>query len=225
MKIKSDYKKDCFDGILYPSENRKDKVVITLSGSDGGITHAAKMARYFQAHGVPALAVGYFRTRHTPKSLSNIPSEYIDKAVVYLKKQGYDKIAIQGVSKGTEYALLAAANNPQITCIILKAPSWFYGEGLVKGQPSGHSCWQKNGKEIPFTPYKTRKFNIMKEMKKAGEYNLLSINSDKKTVSESVISIEKANGPILIFSTKADNVWPSAESGEKLIERLKANNF
>lgn len=95
----------------------------------------------------------------------------------------------------------------------------------MKGQPSGHSCWQKNGKEIPFTPYKTRKFNIMKEMKKADKYNLLSINSDKKTVSESVISIEKANGPILIFSTKADNVWPSAESGEKLIERLKANNF
>lgn len=35
-----------WDGILYPVESRKDKVVIAMSGSEGGLEHAGKMARY-----------------------------------------------------------------------------------------------------------------------------------------------------------------------------------
>ena len=34
------------DGVLYPVAGRKDKVFIVLSGSEGGLEHAGKLAEY-----------------------------------------------------------------------------------------------------------------------------------------------------------------------------------
>lgn len=45
------------DGVLYPVAGRKDKVVITLSGSEGGLEHAEKLAKYLQDNGIPALVI------------------------------------------------------------------------------------------------------------------------------------------------------------------------
>ena len=63
------------DGVLYPVTGRKDKVVIVLSGSEGGLEHTQKMAKYLQDHAIPALALGYFKTKHSVKNLSKIELE------------------------------------------------------------------------------------------------------------------------------------------------------
>ena len=225
MNIKVDYSEYGFDGILYPARDRRDKAIIIVTGSEGGLGHTKKIASWFQQSGVPALAVGYFSTKHTGKYLESVPIEYIDCAVSYLKQQGYRKIGIQGLSKGTEYAVLAAAENPDISCVILKTPSWFVSEGLSKKQPSECSCWSRGGKEIPYTPYKVREFNLLQYMKETGEFNLLKVNSGKDVTEESVLPVEKISGPVLIFTTEADNVWPSKESGEKLMARLETSGF
>ena len=60
------------DGVLYPVAGRKDKVVIVLSGSEGGLEHAEKLAKCLQEHGIPALALGYFKTKHSVKTLNKI---------------------------------------------------------------------------------------------------------------------------------------------------------
>lgn len=41
------------DAVLFPASGRKDKVVITLSSSEGGLEHAEKLARYLLEHGHP----------------------------------------------------------------------------------------------------------------------------------------------------------------------------
>lgn len=225
MKQKINYEKYNFDGVLYPVSGRKDKVMITVSGSEGGLGHAEKMAAWFQSVGIPALAVGYFGTKHTPKYLEKVPLEYVTCAVSLLKEQGYEAIGIQGLSKGAEYAALAAADIPEITCVVLKTPSWYVSEGLRNNQPSGCSCWSRNGEEIPFTPYKIRKFQLLKYMKETGEFNLLKINCGKDVTSASVLPVEKINGPVLLFSTEADNVWPSSESSKEIMERLEKEKF
>lgn len=51
------------DGVLYPVAGRKDKVFIVLSGSEGGLEHAGKLAKHLQDNGIPALALGYFKTK------------------------------------------------------------------------------------------------------------------------------------------------------------------
>jgi dienelactone hydrolase len=217
--------KEGFDGVYFPVKKRRDKIIIILSGSEGGLEHAEKMAGYFQMHGIPAIAVGYFKTAGTPKHLKEIPVEYIGKVIQWLKKCGYEKIGIEGFSKGTEYAMACAVAYPEITCVILKTPSWFYSEGLAGHTPAGMGCFAFQGKSLPFTPYKTKNFSIIKHILKVKEYNILPINEGKAVTNESVIPVEKVNGPVLILSTKADTIWPSAESGEKLEERLNQKSF
>lgn len=223
--IKTSVSIEGFHGVLYPVGNRKNKVVITLSGSEGGLRTAQKMARFHNRRGMPALAIGYFKTSETNHSLSKIPLDYLEKAIGWLSKQGYQRIAIEGMSKGAEYALAAATTYQEISCVILKTPSWFYGEGLIRKTPSHTSCWSYQGQELPYTPYKKRIFHIKRTLLQAKEYNLLSINTGKQVVAPSVIKIEKVNGPVLLFSTKADTVWPSAESGKKLDLRLTQAGF
>ena len=218
-------KTEGFHGILYPVGNRKDKVVITVSGSEGGMEHAEKMAKFHQSQGMPALALAYFGTEQTGKWLSKIPLSYIGNAVRWLKENGYEKIALEGISKGAEYAAAAAVKYPEISCVILKAPSYFYSEGLVQKAPSGTSCWTDGEKELPFTPYKLRSFHMKKQILRHRELNLLPINTGKDVTEASRIPIEKIGGPVLLLSTQADTVWTSAESGRKLEERLEKAEF
>lgn len=213
------------DGVLYPVTGRKDKVVITMSGSEGGLEHAGKLAKYLQDNGIPALAFGYFKTKHSVKSLNKIELENIKAVIEWLKKQGYKKIGIEGCSKGAEYAAAAAIAYPELSCVILKIPSWFYSEGIDKTVPSGASSWVYEGKELPYTPYKTRKLPVMKEMMKNKEYNILAINTGKRINPDSIIPIEKIQAPILMFSTEVDTIWPSKESCETMEERLNINQF
>lgn len=214
-----------WDGILYKAAERADKVMIVMSGSEGGLEHAGKMARFLQDNGIPALALGYFKTKHTGKYLNRIPVEIIGEAIEWLKKQGYHKIGIEGASKGAEYAFAAAIQYPELSCVIVKTPSWFYSEGLVKGQPSGDCCWSFQGKSLPYTPYRIRHFQMMKMLWEAREYNLLKINTGKEVVKESVIPVEKIKAPILMFSTARDTIWPSVKSCEKICDRLKKAHF
>lgn len=214
-----------WDGILYPVSGRKDKVMIVVSGSEGGLEHAGKMAHYLQDHGIPALALGYFKTKHTSKHLVQVPLEIVKSVISYLVEKGYGKIGISGTSKGAEYALAAAITFPKLSCVIVKTPSWFYGEGVKGRKPSGTSSWSYQGKELPYTPYKTRKFHMLKMLWKEKEYNLLEINTGKRVTADSVIPVEKIHAPILILSVSRDTIWPSKESGEKLALRLQENSF
>lgn len=213
------------DGVLYPVADRKDKVMIVLSGSEGGLEHAQKLAKYLQENGIPALALGYFKTKHSAKTLNKIELENIKAAIEWLKSLGYEKIGIEGCSKGAEYAAAAAIAFPELSCVILKIPSWFYSEGMEKTVPSGASCWSHKGEEIPYTPYKTRKLPVVKEILKNREYNILALNTGKKINPASVIPIEKIEAPVLMFSTEVDTIWPSKESCEKMEERLSSNHF
>lgn len=85
------------DGVLYPVTGRKDKVVITLSGSEGGLEHAGKLAKYLQDNGILAFALGYFKTKHSVKNLNKIELENIEAAIKWLKSLGYEKIGIRSI--------------------------------------------------------------------------------------------------------------------------------
>ena len=52
-----------------------------MSGSEGGLEHAGKLAKYPQDNGIPALAFSYFKTKHSVKSLNKIELENIKAAI------------------------------------------------------------------------------------------------------------------------------------------------
>lgn len=218
-----------FEGILYPGNGNRQKAVIVVSGSNGGMKMTAEIAEFYHKNGVPALAVAMFGTKQTVKGLDRIPIEYIEAAIAWLKEQGYQKIGMDGTSKGSEMTLLCASMFSDISCVIARVPSHFVSEGLVANgkskKPSGTSCWSYHGKELPFAPYRTRKFNILKLIAAYKELHLLTINKDKDVTEETIIPVEKIKAPVLLLSAVNDTVWPSYESGNYIETRLKENNF
>ena len=221
--------KEGFEGILFPADNTKDKVLIVISGSNGGMKLTKECAEFYSRHSVPALALAIFGTKQTEKNLDRIPLEYVEFAIRWLKKLGYRRIGIDGTSKGSELALLCASLFPDISCVIARVPSYFVSEGLVsKGKmkkPSGTSCWSYHGKEIPFARYNYRSFNLPKIILKEKELHLISINKDKTVKNENIIPVERIKAPILLLSGKNDSVWPSYESCLYIEKRLKENSF
>ena len=218
-----------FEGILYPGNGRKDKVLIVMSGSNGGMGLTQQEARFYHENGFPALALALFRTRQTPKDLSHVPVEYVENAINWLKKQGYERIGIDGTSKGSEMALLSASLLPELSCVIARVPSHFVSEGLSgKGKskaPSGTSCWSYQGKDLPYAPYRSRSFNIMKMLLKEKELHIITFNRDKDVKPEAVIPIEKIKAPVLLLSSRHDEVWPSFESAVLMDRKLTEAGF
>lgn len=213
-----------FDGVFYPTL-QKENVIIFVSGSEGGIGTGKKMGAYYQVLGYSTLALGLFHTEHTNKSLSKVPIEYMERAIEWLKKRGYSKFVVDGISKGSEYALYASTVIPDITGVIARVPSYFISEGLTDKIPAGNSCWSYKGKELPYTPYKVRKISKFKILLVEKQFSLMSMNKDKNVTEESIIPVEKIHGPVLLMSTRADTIWPCNTYIEKLIKRFSENHF
>ena len=222
-------KEDGFEGILFPGNGSKDKVIIVMSGSNGGMNMAKHEAEFYHKNGIPAMSLALFKTKQTSPNLVSVPVEYVEYAIKYLKEQGYRKIGIDGASKGSEMALVAGSLLSDISCVIARVPSYYVSEGLAgKGKrkgPSGTSCWSYKGKDLPYAAYKTRIINMAEIIKKEKEIRIRDINSDKDVTPDTIIPVENIKGPVLFLSSKKDEVWPSFESACIMEEKLESVSF
>ena len=218
-----------FEAILYPGNGRKDKVMIVMSGSNGGMKLTKQEAEFYHRNGIPSLALALFKTKQTPKELSRVPVEFVEKAIAWLIKQGYKQIGIDGISKGSEMALIAASLFPELSCVIVRVPSHFVSEGLSGSgknkAPSGTSCWSYRGRELPYAPYRSRTFNILQMFMREKEMHIITFNRDKDITPETLIPIENIKAPILMLSSKHDEVWPSYESAVYMEKKLTEIGF
>ena len=227
--IKTCVKDDRFEGILFPGNGSKNKALIVMTGSNGGMKITRQCAAFYNQNGIPALALALFGTKGTQPFLDRVPVEYIENAIEWLKKKGYKKIGIDGTSKGSEIALVAASMFSDISCVIVRVPSYFVSEGLIgrkkDKRPSGTSCWSYRGKELPYAPYKSRTFDILRILREYRELHIISFNKDKDITPDSLIKIENIKAPILMFSSKNDTVWPSYDYAMYIENKLKKINY
>jgi len=213
-----------FEGRYFDAQ-QKEKVIITFSGSDGGSLISDSMAFHYKQNNISALSLTLFGGKETVKYLDRVPLEYVEKAIDWLRGQGYDKIGVDGISKGSEYALLAASKFMRISCVVARVPSYFVSEGLINGRPSGTSCWSYKGEEIPYVPYKVRDFNLFKQFIDHHEFNILEYNTGKNITEETIIPMEKIKGPILLISSSVDTIWPSAKQSDFIVTYLQKADF
>ncbi len=121
-----------------PPRYRKRPAVITLGGSGGGLDWETAAA--LSAHGYAALALPYFGFDPLPSSLNSIPLEYFERAIAWLCRQPEidpGRLAIHGISRGGELALLLATKIPLIRAVV----------GVVPG----NVVWQATGTPPPET--------------------------------------------------------------------------
>lgn len=137
--------------LFLPNDNPNQKVIICLSGSDGGIPN--EMASIFASHDLASISLGYFAHEGLPKNLSQIPMEYFEKALEFLETHPNTKgaeIAVVGGSRGGELALLLASRYTQISSVVAYAPSYVLWSGYGDYKEMKRSSWSYQGKELPF---------------------------------------------------------------------------
>ena len=227
---------DGFHGELFrPVEDKyPGKALICFSGSDGGCEMSKLLASVFQSHGLTTLAIAYVGEEGLPDKFVNVPIDTIEVAAKHLHNLGYEKVGLWGISKGAELALLAGSLLPEIVnAVISVAPMSTVCQGFAKEKGivfKPQSSWSFHGKTLPYTPFEQEKFPMGHILWKSLQIKDITMCDLYEPViqhpnPEAVIQVEKITGPILLISSKMDNMWPSELAAKKIMKRLDEQKF
>lgn len=214
--------------ILFVGEGENQPLVVGLGGSEGGNAWASDrwkpVREKFIKNGYAFLAIGYFGAEGAPEKCDRISIDAVHQAIIEATKNHKvldNRIAVIGGSKGTELVLLLASYYSDIDCVVALAPGNCAFPALTFGAST--SAWTYQNKEVPFVPLSWAAVPsiLTRDLRSAFEIML----EDKKAVEKALIKVENINGPILLVSAKKDEMWPSTEMSNEIIERLKAKQF
>ncbi len=212
--------------LFHPAGASRSPGILVLGGSEGGIPEA--MAALLSSHGYAAFALAYHGVEPLPKTFVEIPLEYFATAFEWMRRQeqiAFHKLAVVGVSKGGELALLLGATLP-----VVKAVVGYVASGVVyQGRDMKHqrSSWTWHGKPVPFVPYYYTPGLALRSVWSAITHTptpLLPMHagrlSDQHLVESASIAVEQTQGPVLLLAGQEDQVWPSALFAEMVMKRL-----
>ena len=196
--------------------------VLMLGGSGGSYPDEAA-ARDLARAGYPVLALAYFRDRQgnppelEQKELRRVPLEYMFKALDWLKARPEvraDRIVVIGESRGAELALMIGSLRPDVTGVIAFSPlelRW----AAVGG---GDAAWTLNGVPLPYVEGVYNRATPMSQYT-----DILDRPADVR--NPAAIEVERIHGPVLLISSKADALAPSARMANDIEARLRAHGF
>lgn len=227
---------DGFYGELFlPKEDKyPGKALICFSGSDGGIELAKQLADVFQAKGLTTLALAYVLEEGLPGQFSGVPIDFLEAAAKRLHDMGYQKVGLWGISKGAELALVAGSLLPGlVNAVVAVDPMNTVCQGFVKDKGISFvpgSSWSFHGKDLPYSAYGTEKFplgSILRKSLKIMDVTMydLYLPLVENPNPEAVIKAENITGPILLISSKMDNMWPSELAAKHIMKRLQDCSF
>jgi dienelactone hydrolase len=156
--IARDIREDELVGTLFlPTGAGPFPAVITLTGADGGIEEPPALGLAQQ--GFAAFALATHGVRGLPRGLREIPLEYCERAIAWLRmtvRPANDFIAVRGWSRGGELALILGAMFPAVKTVLAYAPRTYVGLAAPRpddfGDPSAPAAWTWQGKPLSFEP-------------------------------------------------------------------------
>ena len=209
-------------------------LVIVLGGSEGGSATGRALAPRFAELGYAALALPYYNPPWTGEDLPGLPQAFLDIPAERLAAvRGWaerradiaaDRIAVYGVSKGGEFAMLAAARFPWLRAAIGIVPSDVVWEGWGSAAPEGTTSsfsWQ--GAPLDFVPYLGMSEAI--DALSRGENRPLTVphlegrRANPDRAARARIPVERFAGAILVAGGDRDSTWPSGEMVRAIAER------
>lgn len=194
---------DGFVGNFYALADRSGKrpAVVVLGGSEGGLP--VTLPRAFAAKGIQALAVAYFGSPGLPRTLADIPLEYVATALRWLARQpGVDpgRIAVIGGSRGSEAALLLGVHFPDLVhAVIAGSPSSVVGPGFP--DPS-RPAWTLGGRPLPYV-------------------TAAELGQATPADPAVIIPVERIRGPVLTLCGEQDQLWPSCAYADAITARRR----
>lgn len=221
-----------FEGCLLEARQQGDKkcMILNLMFAPHSIM-LKKTEQWLVDNGISVLSLASWGTKQTVPDENLVPLDYLLNAAAYLKKEGYRKIGVVGLSLGAVMALYAAALCPDISLTISISGFDMLFEGVLgRGSqyPSGRSSLTLKGKELPFQPFYLDKAGYQKEMKEAKKIHgetygrgLWEKSIQKEKRDDAMIPVEKIQGKILLLSAVRDTCWDSAGAAERIQKRVK----
>lgn len=207
----------------YPPGTERRPAMIVLPGSQGGIPLPGAHAGGLASRGYVVLALAYFNAEGLPPLLQNIPLEYFATAVEWLKSQDAvdaTRVGLMGTSRGGELALLLGATYPSMfRVVVANVPSSVVWPGL--SDDSAAPAWTLNGQPVPAVPARFTSADRSLSSRERFSRRM----QDRTSVARAEIPVERINGPLLMFSGKDDQLWPSDIFCARIVERLRARRF
>lgn len=218
--------------LFLPPGDGPHPAVIVLNGGGGGIDE--HRGAILASHGYAALNLGYFAMEGLPRGLVNIPLEYFENAIRWMRAQPWLRnhfLAVWGESRGGELALLLGATFTEINAVVAWVPSGvtFWALGLAEpGDTRPRAAWTFRGKPLPYL----QENNASMEPSPAVEPGrpvafapvYLSHLRDTRAVERATIAVEKTRGPILLVSGADDQMWPSSALADIAMRRLETHH-
>jgi dipeptidyl aminopeptidase/acylaminoacyl peptidase len=213
---------------LYLGNSDNQPLIVTFGGGGGGNDWTRNYMKGKRdsliEKGYSVLAIGYFKSNGTPKNLDRISLDAISdtiKNIAQNDKIDATKIALIGGSKGGELILNLASRFNHFNAVIAMSTSNVSFPAITWS--ANTSSWTYKNKEVAYVPAP------LKTISPALKGDLYTAHSmmleDEQAVKRAEIAVENINCPILIMSGKDDDQWPATEMSDRIMERLKNNNF
>ena len=218
------------------ANNSRLPVVIVLGDSEGGTSTAKTYAPILAAQGFAVLGLPYYSPGYDPADIvSGLPTSFTDipaDRLVAVKawidgQRDLDgrRIAIWGVSKGGEFAVLAASRLPWIAAIVGVVPSDVVWEGWGRAGPAT-SSFSWDGKPLPFVPYLGFDLELARlqrgERMEARRPHIAGRAAYPERIAAATIKVEDYAGQMLLIGGDDDRVWPSGAMARAIADRRAA---
>ncbi len=217
---------DGFAAEYFALDTVKNKPAIVLIG--GGYS-GEYWGSQFAKLGYVGLSLPYTGGENLPKLTEEIPLEYFESALKWLKSQpevNPNKIIVMGASRNAEATLVIASTlTDLVSGAIAYAPSSVSWSNTVLPYNSDEvkPSWTFHNQPIPFIPMDKLKGGDSENLDLLAYWDA-GLNKSEYLETAS-IKVENINGPVLLLSGKNDKVWPSAAMANNIEQRLKVNSF
>lgn len=218
--------------LFHPIDDGARPGVILIGGSEGGIHEldAALLAN----HGFAVLALAYFGTDGAPPFLVEIPLEYFETAIGFLRAHPAvvdGPVGVMGGSRGGEAALLIGSTFDGVGAVVSTVGSGVLTQGIGPGRDLVEMAgtpvpsWTLGGKPLPYL--RNRITPALRRQIASGEPVELGLvfelgMADAGEVEACAIPVERTRGAVLLVSAGQDRMWPCGPMSEVAARRLAA---
>jgi dienelactone hydrolase len=215
-------------GVFVPASKPGRGVgLVALAGSGGGLD--LKAAAALAASGVDVLALGLFGHDDLPAHMTGLALEHVAEGIAWLRRRlGHGRVALRGISKGSEGAALAAIHFPDLVrALLLWAPSPMATSGRG-GEPGPKPLYTLRGVALPWgtaafpTDLRPEATSHAHPYPMAGYFETMWRDHANDHLS---FALEQARCPILLVSGGADGIWPSSLGARLIRERLARHGY
>lgn len=199
-------------------------LIIVLGGSEGNDGSARHIAPRLASEGFAALGLPYYSPDRgagpailgLPTTFSEIPVDRIEQVYRWARADpriDAGRIGLWGVSKGGEFAILAASTYEWLDAVAAIVPSDVLWEGFGSGsvEATGSPSFSLDGRPLPFVPYGGP--GRRRDAKDMGRWRFPA----RAAVAR--IPIERFRGLLLVAGGGRDEVWDSAGMSQNIAER------